>query len=104
MAFGENPRHSPMACIEGVTFPATRDHLVLVAAEAEADVDVINIFKSLPKDEYVSEEDILRDLSEAARRFGMSNFAADEDGATRDRRDIGKEAVEGAPEGMTRHP
>lgn len=106
MAFGngEDPRHSPMAVIEGVPYPATREHLVLVAGDAEADADVINIFKSLPKDEYISEEDVLRDLGEASRRFGMSNFAADEDGAIRDRRDIGKEAVEGAPEGMTRHP
>lgn len=106
MAFGigEDPRRSPVAVLEGVTYPAKREHLVLVAEEAEAGVDVINILKSLPREVYASHEEMLRDLGEASRRFGMSNFAANEDGAIRDRRDIAKEAVEGAPEGMTKHP
>lgn len=106
MAFGigEDPRRSPVAVLQGLTYPARREHLVAVAEESEATADVINLLKSLPREEYISHEEVLRDLGEAARRFGMSNFPADEDGANRDRRNIARDAVENAPEGMTRHP
>lgn len=106
MAFGmgEDPRKSPMAALQGVQYPATKASLIEVVEEAEASADVINLVMSLPRDEYASEEEVMRDLAEAARRFGMSNQRADDDDANRDRRNIGRDAVEDAPEGMTRHP
>jgi hypothetical protein len=45
----------------------------------------------------------MRDLAEAARRFGMGGLKDDDD-APRDRRNIGRDAVENAPNGLTRHP
>ena len=106
MAFGigEDPRRSPLAVLEGTVYPATRDQLVRIAEESEASADAINFLKCLPREDYVSEEEVLRDFGEASRRFGMSNHAPDDDGANRDRRNLGKDAVEGAPDGMTRHP
>jgi hypothetical protein len=107
MAFGqaEDPRLSPAAQLEGVEFPAWRDTLVKIAAENEASVDVINIFKSLPKGRYESKVEVMRDFAEAARRFAMGGQPdSEDDDALRDRRNIGRDAVENAPEGMTRHP
>ncbi|MFL5320867.1 MAG: DUF2795 domain-containing protein [Myxococcaceae bacterium] len=106
MAFGmgEDPRKSPMALLEGVQYPASKADLLAVVEEGEAPAEVINLIMSLPRDEYLSQEEVLRDLAEAGRRFGMSNQRADDDGANRDRRNIGRDAVEDAPEGMTRHP
>lgn len=105
MAFGvgEDEALSPNTHLEGVTYPVTRETLVRTAADGGAPVEVINLFKSLPEDEYESKEDAMRDLSEAARRMAMHNSHED-DGADRDRRNIGRDLVEGAPEGMTRHP
>ena len=67
------------------------------------DVDVINVLKSLPRSRYESKQEVMRDLAEAARRFGRGGLL-DDDGVERDRRNIGLDMVENAPEGHTRHP
>lgn len=105
MAYGiaEDPALSPATHLDEVEFPIWRDMLVKVAADNGAPADVINLFKSLPRGQYQSKEEVLRDFAEAARRFAMGNLP-DEDGATRDRRNIGRDAVENAPPGKVRHP
>jgi hypothetical protein len=87
-----------------VDYPVNRSELARVAEEGGASVDVINVLLSLPAHFYRSRDQVLRDLAEASRRFGMGNQPADEDGANRDRRNIGRDAVEGAPAPLTRHP
>ena len=107
MAFGiaEDPALSPSTHLDGVDYPVWRDQLVKIAADNGASADVINLFKCLPRAQYESKEEVMRDLAEAARRFAMGNMSRDdEDDAIRDRRNIGRDAVEGAGEGMTRHP
>jgi Protein of unknown function (DUF2795) len=96
---GENPARSPAQHLQQVEYPATREDLVLTAADNEAPVEVINFLKSLPKDRYDTYEAVLRDFAEAERRFGLSNF--DDGGPNRE--DIGKAAVE-SPDAPTRHP
>jgi hypothetical protein len=105
MAFGvaENPAFSITPHLQSVDYPATREQLVQAAADNGAPVDIINVFKSLPREEYASEEEVMRDLAEAARRFAMGGHA-DVDEVDRDRRNIGRDLVEGAGEGRTRHP
>lgn len=106
MAFGmaEDPALSPNTHLDSVDYPVWRDQLVKTAADNGAPVDVINLFTSLPRARYESKEEVMRDLAEAARRFATGNIPQDDDDAIRDRRNIGRDAVEGAPEGMTRHP
>jgi hypothetical protein len=105
MAFGiaENPALSPVTHLDEVDYPVHRRALAQIAADNGAPADVINLFMSLPRDNYESKDEALRDLAEAARRFGMGNQRA-EDGAIRDRRNIGRPAVEEAPPGFVRHP
>ncbi|HYV43247.1 MAG TPA: DUF2795 domain-containing protein [Myxococcaceae bacterium] len=105
MAFGlgENPWRSPAAQLDMVEFPIWREQLARQAADNGAHADVINLFKCLPQARYDTKDGVMRDLSEAARRFAMGGSRED-DGAIRDRRNIGRDMVEGAPEGMTRHP
>lgn len=105
MAFGlgEDLSRSPVAQLDMMEFPIWREQLARQAAENGSDADVINLFKSLPQARYESKEAVQRDLAEAARRFAMGGSSED-DGAVRDRRNIGRDMVEGAPEGMTRHP
>jgi hypothetical protein len=57
----------------------------------------------LPRTKYESREQVMRDLSEAARRFASGGLK-DDDGVDRDRRNIGRDLVENAPPGHTRHP
>ncbi len=94
MAFGqgEDPSLSVGGQLQGIQFPVWRDALVRFAAEGEAPPDVINLFKALPRGRYESKDEVLRDLAEAARRFA-SGYPPDEDGANRDRRNLGKDAV-----------
>ena len=74
-------------------------------ADNGASVDVINLFKSLPKTQYHSKDEVQRDFAEAARRFATGNHVDKADGdAARDRRNIGRDLVENAPKGHTRHP
>lgn len=106
MAFGmgEDEALSPSTHLDAVSYPVLRETLVATAADNGAPVEVINFFKSLPAREYRTREDVLRDFAEAARRMAMGNPRDDEDDALRDRRNIGRDLVEGAPDGMTRHP
>ena len=106
MAFGigEDPKRSITPFLDGVEFPAKKADLVRAAEEGGATVDVINVFKSMPGAYYRSADAVLRDLAEAARRYGMGNQKALDDDANRERRNIGKDAVENAPEPLTRHP
>ena len=105
MAHGiaEDPGLSPVSQLDEVEFPIARDLLVQIAADNGASVDVINLFKSLPREEYHSKDEVLRDFAEAARRFANGNRTSEDD-KTRDRRNIGRDAVENAPPGKVRHP
>ncbi|PTL77684.1 DUF2795 domain-containing protein [Vitiosangium sp. GDMCC 1.1324] len=105
MAFGlaENPALSITPHLDAVDYPATRVEIVEAAEDDGAAVDIINVLKSLPRDEYQSREEVMRDLAEAARRFA-SGMLRDDDGVDRDRRNIGRDLVENAPEGHSRHP
>jgi len=67
---GENPARSPAWHVSQVEFPATRAEIIETAEDNEAPVEVINFFKSLPKERYGSQEEVLRDFAEAERRFG----------------------------------
>ena len=105
MAHGraEDPALSPATHLDEVEFPIWREMLVQIAADNGASVDVINLFKSLPRNRYYSKEEVLRDFAEAARRFATGNIP-DDDGQSRDRRNLGRDAVENAPKGKVRHP
>ncbi len=105
MAFGlaEDPARSITPHLDSVDYPTTREQLADAAEDSGATADVINVLKSLPREEYQSREQVMRDLAEAARRFARG-WLKDDDGAVRDRRNIGRDMVEGAPEGHTRHP
>ena len=96
---GENPAKSPAAHIQQVDFPATRDEIVETAGDNEAPAEVINFLKSLPKERYESQEEVLRDFAEAERRFGMGNLAG---GPSRE--NLGRTLAEKKPGVPTRHP
>lgn len=100
--FGEPPAASVGAHLAGVDYPVTRDELVESAAGSDAPAAVINFFKCLPAAAYASYEDVERDFAEAARRFGLGADKPAWYGA--DRSNIGRDAVEQAPVGRTRHP
>jgi hypothetical protein len=105
MAYGqaENPALSIPTHLDAVDYPVWRDQLVKAAADNGAPIDLINVFKSLPRTRYESKEDVMRDLAEAARRFASGGLK-DDDGVDRDRRNIGRDLVENAPPGNSRHP
>ncbi|TMA28479.1 MAG: DUF2795 domain-containing protein [Deltaproteobacteria bacterium] len=67
---GENPARSPAWHVAQVEFPAARDEIIETAEDSEAPAEVINFLKSLPKERYQSQEEVLRDFAEAERRFG----------------------------------
>lgn len=95
---GEDPRKSPSALVGQIDFPATRAEIVETAEDSEAPIEVINFFKSLPKESYASQEELLRDFSEAQRRFGMGGVGD----AGRHRENLGRPSAEDASE--PRHP
>lgn len=105
MAYGqaENPARSIPTHLDAVEYPVWREQLVRAAEDNGADVDVINVLKFLPRTRYESKEQVMRDLAEAARRFASGGLP-DDDGVVRDRRNIGRDMVENAPPGHTRHP
>ncbi|MBN1205183.1 MAG: DUF2795 domain-containing protein [Myxococcaceae bacterium] len=105
MAYGqaEDPALSISTHLDSVDYPVWREQLVKAAADNGAPSDLINVLKSLPASQYESKEDVMRDLAEAARRFARGNLP-DDDGVMRDRRNIGRDMVENAPPGHTRHP
>lgn len=105
MAFGvgERPERSVMAHLRSVEYPVDTEDLVLAAEDGEAPPEVINLLKSLPRERYDSEEMVLRDLSEAARRFARGGHAEQPFGSI-DRRNLGRDAVEDNIDGNVRHP
>jgi hypothetical protein len=105
MAYGqaEDPALSIPTHLDAVDYPVWREQLVKAAADNGAPIDLINVFKSLPRTRYETKEDVMRDLAEAARRFASGGLR-DDDGVDRDRRNIGRDLVENAPPGHTRHP
>lgn len=102
--YGEKPARSVTPHLDGVEYPSSREEIVHAAEDSGAPIDIINVLKSLPREQYGTRDEALRDLAEAGRRFGMGNQPANDSDANRDRRNIGKDAVENAPEGRTRHP
>lgn len=104
MAFGftEDPARSVTPHLDAADFPISREDLVLQAEDGGAPVEIINLFKALPRDDYASKDMVLRDLAEAARRANVGPQLWDDE--TRDRRDIGKERVEEHPGAAGRHP
>ena len=105
MAYGqaEDPALSIPTHLDAVDYPVWREQLVKAAADNGAPIDLINVFKSLPRTKYETREDVMRDLAEAARRFATGGLR-DDDGVDRDRRNIGRDLVENAPPGNSRHP
>jgi hypothetical protein len=95
---GEQPSRSPANVLHAVEFPASRDEIVRTAEDEEAPAEVINFLKCLPEEQYRSLEAALRDLAEAARRFGVGG-----QGEGPDRRNIGRAAGEDSSGGV-RHP
>jgi hypothetical protein len=74
---GENPALSPAEHLRAIEYPTTREEIVATAADSDAPPEVINFLKCLPKEQYGSYEEALRDFGEAERRFGMSNFGSE---------------------------
>lgn len=103
MAYGmaENPALSPSSHLEGISYPVSREELARIAGDNGAPAEVINLFKSLPSQDYGSYEEVVRDFAEAARRFAAGDFTGKEGP---DRRNIGRDLVENAEEGHTHHP
>lgn len=91
---GERPERSPAAMLRRVDYPATREDLVLAAADEEAPPETINFLKSLPDRTYESQDEVLRYFAEAEARFGVM-------GVKLHRGDIGKEMTE--PPGEEAH-
>ena len=91
MAYGvaEDPGLSPATHLDAVEYPVWRDMLVQVAADNGASVDVINLFKCLPKGRYTSKDEVLRDFGEASRRSAVSNQNPHPE---RDRSNLGRDA------------
>ena len=102
--YGESPLRSVMTFLDDVDYPTSRAELVADAEDGGAAVDVINLLKAMPRPQYGSLEEAMRDLSEASRRFGLGNQRTEDEGVNRDRRNLGRDAVENAPAGHTRHP
>jgi hypothetical protein len=94
----EAPTRSVNTHLETVDYPATPADIASAAADGEAPPEVVNLLRCLPRPLYARSEDVLRDLSEAARRFaGGPHLYTD---ALRDRRNIGREVAEESK----RHP
>lgn len=93
MAYGvaEDPARSPATHLEGLDFPIDREQLVELAADNGAPTDVINLFAALPRAEYQSHDEVVRDFAEAARRFAIG---LNEEDPLRDRKNLGREHLE----------
>ena len=88
--FSERPERSVALPIDAVDYPTTRDDLVLAAEDDDGPPEVMNLLRCLPRARYESKTEVLRDLAEAARRFG--EWPAHDADPLRDRRDIGRAA------------
>ena len=95
---GEDPRRSPATHVAQMDFPASRAEIVETAEDNEAPVEVINFFKCLPREDYDSQEEVLRDFAEAERRFAMGGVGD----PARARGNLGRGSAEDAPD--PRHP
>ena len=101
MGLQEDPARSVTPHIDAADFPISREDLVLIAEDDGAPHEIVNLFKSLPREEYDSREMVFRDLAEAARRMAMGT---NKDDPYRDRRNIGRDLVEDHPGPAGRHP
>lgn len=88
----EVPARSISPHLDSVDFPATPEEIAAAAADGEAPADVVNLLNLLPSPLYAKKEDVMRDLAEAARRFGSGPREHGDD--LRDRRNIGRAAAE----------
>jgi hypothetical protein len=70
---GENPAKSPSFIVRQTEFPATRGDLVATAEDSWSPPEVINFFKSLPRERYGAAEEVLRDFAEAERVFAQGS-------------------------------
>lgn len=104
MAYGqaEDPSRSVTPHIDAADFPISREDLALIAEDNSAPVEIINLLKSLPQEEYTSKEMVLRDLGEASRRAAVGPAYHDDE--TRDRRNLARDRVEDHPGPSGRHP
>lgn len=100
--FAEDPALSITPHLDAADFPISRDDLVELVEDDGAPAHVINLFKSLPREEYDSKEMVQRDLGEASRRMAVGPSLHDDE--KYDRRDIAKERVEEHPGPAGRHP
>lgn len=94
MAYGlsEDPALSVTPHLDSADYPISREDLVLIAEDDGAPANIINLFKSLPRETYESKEMVQRDLGEAARR--MATGPALHEDELRDRRNIARDLVE----------
>jgi hypothetical protein len=99
--FAEDPALSITPHVDSADFPITRDDLALLAEEGGAPAQVINLFKSLPREKYESKDEVLRDLGEASRRMASGRSRHDDE--RYDRRNIGRDRVEDNPGKAGRH-
>ena len=104
MAYGiaEDPSFSVTPHLDSADFPISREDLVLLAEDDGAPAQIINLFKSLPQENYESKEMVLRDLGEASRRMAIG-IAYHED-ERYDRRNVSRDRVEDHPGPSGRHP
>jgi Protein of unknown function (DUF2795) len=100
--FAEDPALSITPHLDAADFPSTREDLVLLAEEDGAPVQVINLFKNLPREEYASKDLVQRDLAEAARRMAIGPSRRTDE--LYDRRNIARDRVEDNPGRAGRHP
>lgn len=103
MAYGqaEDPARSVTAHLDA-DYPVSRDELVLTAEDNGAPAEIINLLKSLPREEYETREMVFRDLGEASRRSAAGpTYYEDE---LRDRRNIARDHFEGTEGPGSRHP
>ena len=56
--------------LQAVSYPTSREELVLAAEDGDAPLEVINFLKALPHAAYLSLRQVHRDFAEAARRMG----------------------------------
>ncbi len=98
---GEDPHESVWTYVHDADYPSTREELVDGAELDEAPAAVVNFLKSLPQDRYENALSVERDFAEAARRMALGQRA---DQLGPDRRNIGRDLIEGPSARGVHHP